>query len=183
VVYSRLTPGWATSHASVQASGVVVGGTIPGCLGGSDDSDPETAVSCSNEDIHETYAETQVTVTDGDTELGSVTAAIADTPNERFTGLSDTTCLPADRGMLFVYDGVGSRAFVMRDMSFPIDIVYITAERRITSIHHAEQPAESESGTEQQHTYQGEGQYVLELPYNWTTRRNISTGDRVRFEL
>jgi uncharacterized membrane protein (UPF0127 family) len=167
----------------LRTSGVVIGGALAGCLGGGDDSDTEAAVTCSNEDIHETYAKTQVTVTDDDTKLGTVTAAVADTPSTRFTGLSDTACLPADRGMLFVYDNTGSRAFVMREMSFSIDIVYVSPERRITSIHHAEQPADGESGTEPKHTYQGEGQYILEVPYKWTARRNVSTGDRVRFEL
>ena len=55
--------------------------------------------------------------------------------------------------------------------------------RTITSIHHAERPAEGESGTEQHHQYAGEGQYVLEVNYGWTTARGIEVGDIVTFDL
>lgn len=172
------------------------GGTdgSPTADGSAADSDPEQngtdggtaedpAVDCDGETIHEGYQETAVRILRGETELGAVTAAIADTDDTRRLGLSDTDCLPDDRGMLFVFDTGGSRNFWMRDMDFGIDIVYISEGRTITSIHHAEAPADDESGREQHHQYPGEGQYVLEVPYGWTTERDIASGDSVLFEL
>ena len=127
------------------------------------------------------YDHATVTVLDGNgTELGSVRVAVADTPEKRYTGLSKTGSLPADRGMLFTYDRQGSHVYVMRDMSFGIDIVYIDANGTIRTIHHAPEPAEGEDGEDQR--YPGEGQYVLEVNYEWTTRHGVAPGDRVVIE-
>lgn len=141
-------------------------------------------VDCAGASVHEGYAETRVGVTtpDGET-LGSVTAAVADTGETRQTGLSETACLPPDRGMLFVYGDSQALNFWMIDMSFGLDIVYVDDEGVITSIHHADAPGPGESGTEEHHQYPGTGQYVLEVTEHWTTERGIEAGDVVRFDL
>lgn len=132
--------------------------------------------------VHASYETTVVRATtpDGDV-LGSVTAAVADTPDLRYLGLSDTASLPADRGMLFVFETVGDRTFVMREMDFGLDIVYADAEGVITRIHHASAPGPNENGNEQR--YPGRGQYVLEVNYGWTTEHGVEEGDVLRFEL
>jgi len=128
------------------------------------------------------YETTGVDVTTPDGEgLGSVTAAIADTGNLRYTGLSDTESLPTDMGMLFVYDEVGGHTYVMREMDFGLDIVYADDEGSITEIHHAPAPGPNEDGGDQ--TYPGTGQYVLEVNRGWTTERGVEVGDVLRFEL
>ena len=142
-------------------------------------SDPPTGeprVTATATPIHAGYETIDVGVesTDGEP-LGSVTAAVVDTPELRYLGLSDTEGLPADRGMLFVYDAVDDRTFVMREMSFGIDIVYADGDGAITEIHHAPAPAPDENGEEQQ--YPGRGQYVLEVAYEWTTDRDVGVGD------
>lgn len=126
--------------------------------------------------IHEDYETTEVTVsTAAGEELGTVTAAIADTDDLRYLGLSDTEHLPEDRGMLFIFDGVADRTFVMRGMDFAIDIVYADADGSITRIHHAPAPGPGEDGSNQR--YPGRGQYVLEVSLDWTTDRGVETGD------
>jgi uncharacterized membrane protein (UPF0127 family) len=134
------------------------------------------------EPVHEGYETTEVraVTTDGD-ELGTVTAAIADTNDLRYLGLSDTDELPSDRGMLFVYESVAERTFVMREMDFGIDIVYADANGTITGIHHAPAPGPDEDGNEQR--YPGRGRYVLEVNYEWTTEHGVSEGDVLEFEL
>ena len=118
-----------------------------------------------------------VTVLDGNgTVLGTVEVRIADDYLERYTGLSDTDSLGPDEGMLFVHDSEGDYAYVMRDMAFPIDIVFIGADRRITAIHHAE--VESRPLTR----YRGRAKWVLEVPYRWTTDHGVVVGDRVRID-
>ncbi|PSP79206.1 DUF192 domain-containing protein [Halobacteriales archaeon QS_1_68_20] len=132
--------------------------------------------------IHPDYETTEVRVRTPDGKLlGSVTAAIADTPDLQYLGLSDTESLPEDRGMLFVYDEVGDHTFVMREMDFDIDIVYADDEGVITRIHHAPAPGPDEDGNQQE--YPGRGQYVLEVNYEWTTERGVETGDVLDFEL
>jgi len=137
----------------------------------------ETAV-----EVHEDYETTAVTVRSSDgEELGSVTAAIADTSDLRYLGLSDTESLPEDRGMLFVFDEVQDLTFVMREMDFPIDIVYADDEGVITGIHHARAPGPDEDGNDLQ--FPGRGQYVLEVNHHWTTDRGVEEGDVLEFEL
>ena len=119
------------------------------------------------------YEWTTVTVVDDDTdaELATVDARIADTFDKRYTGLSNTTSLGPNEGMLFIHDSEGNKGYVMRNMAFPIDIVCINADGEITTIHHAE-PDDDE-------TFRGTAKYVLEVPYNYTTDNEIAVGDRV----
>jgi len=127
------------------------------------------------------YDHATVTVLDENgTELGAVRVALADTPEKRYTGLSKTKSLPVDRGMLFTYDEQGNHTYVMREMSFGIDIVYIDANGTIRRIHHAPEPPEGEDGED--YHYPGVGKYVLEVNYEWTTRHGIEPGDRVRIK-
>ena len=128
---------------------------------------------------HET-TEVTVTTPEGD-ELGAVTAAIADTRDLRYTGLSDTEALPEDRGMLFVYDEVDDHTYVMREMDFAVDIIYADDEGVITRIHHAPEPGPDEDGESRR--YPGRGQYVLEVTYEWTTERGVEEGDMLAFKL
>jgi len=129
------------------------------------------------------YDATTVTVRnpEGD-DLGAVRAAIADTRDKRYLGLSDATSLPENAGMLFTYSGERDPLrYVMREMDFGIDIVYVDADRTITRIHNAPEPGPNEDGSEQK--YPGSGQYVLEVPYEWTDRRGVEIGDSLEFDL
>jgi uncharacterized membrane protein (UPF0127 family) len=114
-------------------------------------------------------------------QLGQVTVAVADTTTRQYVGLSDTDSLPEDRGMLFVYDEVDRRRFVMREMDFALDIVYADDAGIITGIQHAPAPGPDEDGSEQY--YPGRGQYVLEVNRGWTATRDITEGDRLAFAL
>jgi uncharacterized membrane protein (UPF0127 family) len=111
---------------------------------------------------------------------GAVVAAVADTPDKRRLGLSAAESMPSAGGMLFTYESVGDHTYVMRDMSFGLDIIYATADGEITEIHNAPEPGPDENGAEQ--TYPGRGQYVFEVNRNWTADNNVSVGDRLVFE-
>jgi len=119
------------------------------------------------------YNWTTVTAVDSETDeqLSTVDVRVADTFDKRYTGLSNTTELGANEGMLFIHDSEGQRTYVMRDMSFPIDIVFINADGEITTIHHA--TVDDNSG------FSGTGKYVLEVPYEYTTDNGIAVGDRI----
>jgi len=119
------------------------------------------------------YEWTTVTVVDDDTdaELATVDARIADTFDKRYTGLSTTSSLGSNEGMLFIHNSEGRRGYVMRDMAFPIDIVFIDADGEITTIHHAEPDDDG--------TFRGTAKYVLEVPHHYTTANEIAVGDRV----
>ena len=125
------------------------------------------------------YEHTTVVVVDGETgeELGRVDAAVADTFSKRYVGLSETDSLPDDRGMLFVHGDVDERTYVMRNMSFGIDIVFVDADGTITEIHEAPEPGPGEDGNQQRYT--GTGRYVLEVNKGWMADRGVEAGDRI----
>ncbi|MBI2100631.1 MAG: DUF192 domain-containing protein [Candidatus Vogelbacteria bacterium] len=59
---------------------------------------------------------------------------IADDETERSRGLSGRTRLASNEGMLFVFDAPGSYGFWMKEMNFPIDIIWLDEDWRITGI-------------------------------------------------
>ena len=54
-----------------------------------------------------------------------VRVRLASTPGAREEGLSGFKSLPDDQGMLFLFPSAGSYPFWMKDMDFPIDIVWL----------------------------------------------------------
>jgi len=121
---------------------------------------------------------TTVEIRDGNAEepLGTVEVRIAQTRTQRYVGLSETASLGPTEGMLFVHDEEGEHTYVMRNMSFPLDIIFIDANGTITTIHHAPTPPEGEQYSEE---YPGYGKYVLEVNRGWTNRTGVEVGDRV----
>ncbi len=150
--------------------GLATGAVAP-YLAGYDPADPEG------------YDHAQVAVVDGETgeTLGRVEAAVADTFPKRYVGLSETDHLPEDRGMLFVHGGVDERTYVMRNMSFGLDVVFADADGRITAIREAPEPGPGEDGAAQEYT--GEARYVLEVNRGWAAERGVEPGDRLSFDL
>ena len=121
------------------------------------------------------YDTATVEAVDGDTgeSLATVEVRVADGPLKQYVGLSATDGLAADEGMLFVHDESAERAYVMRDMAFPLDIVFADANGTVTRIHEAE--PESRPYTR----YEGTGTYVLEVPRGWSDRHGVDPGDRL----
>lgn len=113
--------------------------------------------------------------------VGAVTVPVrlADTPELKSRGLSGLESLPADSGMLFRYDTPGPRAFWMKDMRFPIDIIWIGADLRVTDITRNAVP---ESYPE---TFSPSGPvlHVLEVNAGFADRYGIRPGDRVVIHL
>jgi|GEM_PF-1161195 len=188
----------------LSAVGVASAGALAGCGGraptteeagggaGSDEGDGSSGSDASETDSLPTawpsgrYADYEATTVavrgPGDEPRGEVRAALADTRKKRILGLSAAPSLPDDAGMLFVYDAPqASLTYIMPEMSFGIDIVYVDADRAITRIHNAPKPGPNEDGSEQQ--YDGSGQYVLEVPYRWTDRNGVAVGDTLSFQL
>ncbi|WP_159904531.1 DUF192 domain-containing protein [Salinirussus salinus] len=119
------------------------------------------------------YERTTVTAYDANgTELATVDVRVADTSAKRYTGLSDTDALPPDEGMWFVHPEEGRQAYVMRGMSFPLDIVFVDANGTVTRIFHADV---AETGA----PYRARAKYVLEVNRGWANRTGLETGDRV----
>ena len=59
---------------------------------------------------------------------------VADTPIDRRTGLSGRKEIGTREGMLFVFDQNGKQSIWMKDMLFPIDIIWISENYHIVEI-------------------------------------------------
>jgi uncharacterized membrane protein (UPF0127 family) len=121
------------------------------------------------------YERVTVTLADANgTDLATVEARVADTPRKLYVGLSDTDSLAAGEGMLFVHSDSGPHEYVMRDMAFPLDIVFVAGNGTVTTIHHA--PTEDGGDLTR---YPGRGRYVLEVPRGYTNATGLDEGDTV----
>ena len=104
---------------------------------------------------------------------------VAETGPERYQGLSGTATLPTDTGLLFVYDQESDdRAIVMREMNYPIDIVFIDGSGTVTTIHSAA-PEPGVSGVDLTR-YSGRARWILEIPHGTAERHSIVPGTSVR---
>lgn len=123
------------------------------------------------------YNRTTVTAEDANgTTLATVDVRIADTVEKRYVGLSNTSSLPTGEGMLFVQPAEESHTFVMREMDFPLDIIFVRADGTISRIHHAPVPEEIPDGNG---AFEGIGKYVLEVPRGWANATGVEEGDRI----
>lgn len=65
---------------------------------------------------------------------------IAKTKEDRIRGLSGKKQLDVDSGMLFIFDKPNIYKFWMKDMNFPIDIIWIDKDFIIKDITHGATP-------------------------------------------
>jgi hypothetical protein len=105
---------------------------------------------------------------------------VADTPQERYQGLSDTEMIPEDHGLLFVYNQEADRrTSAMRGMRYPIEIVFIDGTGTVRAVHSAvPEPGTAESDLTR---YAGRARWVLEIPHRSADRHAIVPGTMVRF--
>ncbi len=98
----------------------------------------------------------------------------ATTDSERYRGLSDRASLCKNCGLLFVWPDKATRTFVMRNMRFPLDIIFI-ADDRIVKIDSNLTP----EGPNPKETYESlvPVNYVLEINGGLTDLYGIEVGD------
>ena len=103
---------------------------------------------------------------------------IAETPALREKGLSKREILRDDEGMLFVFETLDQHKIWMKDMYFPIDILWLDENFKIVDIKTGASIS-SYPNTFQPQTSAG---FVIEVNSGYTRRNNIQVGDRVKFE-
>jgi len=102
---------------------------------------------------------------------------IAKTPSEREQGLSGRKSLPQDNGLLFIFDKPDKYGFWMKDMNFPIDIIWISNENKIVYLQKSLLPS-----TYPEVYYPNDrAKYVLEITAGQVEILNLKIGDTVEF--
>lgn len=110
---------------------------------------------------------------------GVFKAQVARTDAERAQGLSDTAALRSDQAMILVYGSDAKWSIWMKDMNYPIDIVWL--DKTKTAVHIVKN-APPESYPYEQFAPKKEARYVLELPAGTVNKKAISIGDQATFD-
>lgn len=82
----------------------------------------------------------------------------AHTHEEQLKGLGGRKSLPKDEGLLFVFVSQGKQCFWMKDMQFPIDMIWINSDKKIVYVEKNVSP----NTFPQIFCPEANGQYVLE---------------------
>jgi uncharacterized membrane protein (UPF0127 family) len=102
---------------------------------------------------------------------------IAKNAQEFAKGLGGRPCILPNQAMLFPFTKEGHYAFWMKDMKFPIDVIWINAAHKVAAIEIDFQP----STYPERRGNQQPAQYVLEVKANRTKELNIDLGTPVAF--
>jgi len=108
-------------------------------------------------------------------------AELAVTEQERQLGLMFRQGINPDQGMLFVFEREGIHSFWMKNMEFPIDIIWLDKDKRIVHIEKNVPPC----GTEDCPSYAPPipSKYVLEIKNGFSEEFDLKLYDRIEFIL
>lgn len=90
----------------------------------------------------------------------------------KYLGLSWRDNLSAGQAMLFVFEDYSQKSFVMRNMNFPLDIVFLK-DGKVVKVFSNLQP---ERGTPKNIYQYGPADMVIELPANYFKNNNLQEG-------
>lgn len=104
---------------------------------------------------------------------------IAKTDSEQEKGLAIYNNLPLNKGMIFIFKNADYHAFWMKDMKFPIDIIYINKNIIVDVFKNAPFP-KSENETLPIIKPSKKADAVLEINAGLCDKYNFKTGDFVK---
>lgn len=100
---------------------------------------------------------------------------LARTSAERSQGLSGRPVLPENEGMLFVFDEPGLYEFWMKEMKFPLDIVWIDEQKKVVDI----TSYVSQASFPERFTSRVPARYVLEANAGWAAEHGVKLGTAI----
>lgn len=108
-----------------------------------------------------------------------VQAEVVDTDVARERGLMFRENIPEGRGMLFVFAAEGRHGFWMKNMKFPIDIIWIDKKKRVVDIKPNLSPCQDVCEIFEPHA---KALYALEVETGFCRRNKIEIGDKVSID-
>lgn len=105
----------------------------------------------------------------------SYVATLARTDEERVRGLSGTKSLAKDHAMLFIFSQGSQPGIWMKDMNYPIDILWLDSNRQVVYL------VKNASPSSYPQIFQPSvpARYVIELPSGTIEKTGITNGDIV----
>ena len=122
------------------------------------------------------YSHAIVTTSTGE----EIPVEVADTLKKRSLGLGKRNSLKKGWGMLFVFEKRKQHRFWMKDMQFPLDIIWLD-NRRIVHIINNTKPASSKDEYEVM-TSPVPVNFVLEIAAGRATKLRLKTGQWMKFK-
>jgi uncharacterized protein len=123
-----------------------------------------------------TYTGSVTFLTSDSVEITTIDAAIAETPEQRSLGLMDVRNMPADKGMLFIFDHEEPLSFWMANTPLPLDLIFVNRARQIVRIHHNAQPY-----SERQFPSGEPAIYVVEVNAGFCIEHDITEGQFISY--
>jgi uncharacterized membrane protein (UPF0127 family) len=100
-----------------------------------------------------------------------IQAEIASTPASRQLGLMHRIYLPAEDGMLFVFENKGLHCFWMRNTKIPLAIAFIGDDGKIVNIE------EMQPMSDDNHCPAAPVSYALEMNQGWFSKKGLNAGN------
>jgi uncharacterized membrane protein (UPF0127 family) len=104
--------------------------------------------------------------------------SLSTTPDAQSKGLAIRDSLNENEGMLFIFETPQKYSFWMKDMKFPIDIIWINQDGKIVHIEKNLPPCVFLLPCPS-YAPKDDSLYVLEVVSNFTNKFNINVGDPV----
>ncbi len=102
-----------------------------------------------------------------------IQAQVAATPEQRATGLMYRTDMPANEGMLFVFEEPAGQCFWMKNTLLPLTAAFVADDGTIVNL------ADMKPQTTDSHCSEKPVRYVLEMNQNWFAKRGLKAGSRL----
>ena len=102
-----------------------------------------------------------------------ITAELARTPEQRAIGLMHRPTMPANDGMLFVFEQPGQQCFWMKNTLLPLSIAFLADDGSIVNIEDMK-PQSLDS-----HCSKKPVRFVLEMNKGWFDKRAIKPGAKI----
>jgi uncharacterized membrane protein (UPF0127 family) len=90
-------------------------------------------------------------------------------------GLGGRLTMDADKGMIFTFASDGDRCFWMKDMKFPLDIIWVRSDKKITKV------VSNLSPNTYPKTYCSPAKYVIELNAREAIKNRLLPGGKLDF--
>ena len=103
-----------------------------------------------------------------------ITAEVAQTEEQRATGLMFRESMPANHGMLFVFERAGQQCFWMKNTVLPLDIAFIDDDGTVVNVDRMK-PQSLDP-----HCSAKPVRFVLEMNVGAFTKRQIAAGYRLK---
>lgn len=148
------------------------------CSGRQTKSDTKSTKSTNDRSATLTYSDTLSFISQAGDTLTTISIAVADEPKERNEGLMNVNSLPANKGMLFIFDQQQELSFWMANTPLSLDIFFVNADKEIVRIHRSTQPY-----TEQNFTSGQPALYAVETNGGFSVSHDIQEGMYVKFQI